>query len=177
MEKMHNQQIDDDTTRTTARLPGLEIEIVHRRLPAADAELISINLQAVPSFDAFGRFLQTANPFAFWTHAQMAWFLAQSCEHPDVALERHLNTAEAFARTLARLTMKLRWHEPQSPFTFKLSSEGQDMTETLAAKKCTPCRGGIAPLSHEEAEEKNPAPFDVIWALSQITSATARQTE
>jgi hypothetical protein len=68
-----NQQIDDDTT--TARLPGLEVEIVHRRSPAADAEQISINLQAVPSFEAFGQFLQTANPFAFWAQAaQMAWF-------------------------------------------------------------------------------------------------------
>ena len=26
------------------------------------------------------------------------------------------------------------------------------MTETLAEKKCTPCRGGIPPLTHEEAE-------------------------
>jgi hypothetical protein len=26
------------------------------------------------------------------------------------------------------------------------------MTETLAEQKCTPCRGGIAPLTHEEAE-------------------------
>jgi len=34
----------------------------------------------------------------------------------------------------------------------KRSSEGQDMTETLAEKKCTPCRGGIPPLTHEEAE-------------------------
>ena len=72
---MPDQQIDDETTRATARLPGLEIEIVHRRSPAADAEQISINLQAVPSFEAFGRFLQTANPFAFWAQAaQMAWF-------------------------------------------------------------------------------------------------------
>jgi hypothetical protein len=37
-------------------------------------EQISINLQAVPSFEAFGRFLETANPFAFWAQAaQMAW--------------------------------------------------------------------------------------------------------
>ena len=72
---MSDQQIDDETTRATARLPGLEIEIVHRRSAAADAEQISINLQAVPSFEAFGRFLQTANPFAFWARAaQMAWF-------------------------------------------------------------------------------------------------------
>ena len=26
------------------------------------------------------------------------------------------------------------------------------MTETLAEKRCTPCRGGIPPLTHEEAE-------------------------
>jgi len=70
-----NEQIDDDTTRAMARLPGLEIEIVHRRSPDADVEQISISLQAVPSFEAFGRFLQTANPFAFWAQAaQMAWF-------------------------------------------------------------------------------------------------------
>ena len=48
---------------------------MHRRLPAADAEQISINLQAVPSFEAFGQFLQTATPFAFWAQAaKMAWF-------------------------------------------------------------------------------------------------------
>jgi hypothetical protein len=73
-----NEQIDDETTRATARLPGLEIEIVHRRLPADDGEQLSINLQAVPSFEAFGRFIQTANPFAFWAFAAQTagfpWF-------------------------------------------------------------------------------------------------------
>jgi hypothetical protein len=72
---MLNQQIDEDTTRATAHLPGLDIEIVHRRSPTADAEQISISVQAVPSFEAFGRFLQAANPFAFWVQAvQLAWF-------------------------------------------------------------------------------------------------------
>jgi len=43
-------------------------------LSDGDAEQLSINLQAVPSFEAFGRFLEAANPFAFWTQAaQMAW--------------------------------------------------------------------------------------------------------
>lgn len=61
-------------TRATARLPGLNIEIVHRQSPDGDSEQISINLQAVPSFDAFGRFLEAANPFAFWVQAgQLAW--------------------------------------------------------------------------------------------------------
>jgi len=63
-----------DTTSTTARLPGLDIEIVHRRSPGGDVEQISINLQAVPSFEAFGRFVEGASPFAFWAQAvQMAW--------------------------------------------------------------------------------------------------------
>jgi hypothetical protein len=69
-----DQHHEDDTTRATAHLPGLEIEIVHRRSPGGDAEQISINLQAVPSFEAFGRFLEAANPFVFWAQAtQMAW--------------------------------------------------------------------------------------------------------
>jgi len=64
----------DDTTRATARLPGLEIEIVHRRPRESEAEALSITLQATPSFEAFGRSLEAANPLAFWTQAmQLAW--------------------------------------------------------------------------------------------------------
>jgi hypothetical protein len=44
-----------DTTRATAKLPGLEIEIVHRRRQGSEAEALSITLHAVPSFEAFGR--------------------------------------------------------------------------------------------------------------------------
>jgi hypothetical protein len=62
------------TTRATARLPGLDIEITHRGAVEGDAEQISINLRATPSFDAFGRALELANPFAFWAQAaQLAW--------------------------------------------------------------------------------------------------------
>jgi hypothetical protein len=61
--------------RATARLPGLDIEIIHRRSLNDEAEQISINLQAMPSFEAFGRFLETTNPFALWAQTvQMAWF-------------------------------------------------------------------------------------------------------
>jgi hypothetical protein len=71
---LRHPQIEDDTTRAIARLPGLEIEIVHRSSPESDAERISIHLQATPSFEAFGRFLETANPLVFWAQAaQMAW--------------------------------------------------------------------------------------------------------
>ena len=66
--------MEDNTTRATARLPGLDIEIIHRRSLNDEAEQISINLQAMPSFEAFGRFLETANPFALWAQAvQLAW--------------------------------------------------------------------------------------------------------
>jgi hypothetical protein len=62
------------TTRATARLPGLDIEIMHRRAVEGHAEQILINLKAVPSFEAFGRALEAVNPFAFWAQAaQLAW--------------------------------------------------------------------------------------------------------
>jgi hypothetical protein len=68
-----NEPIETDTTRATARLPGLEIEIVHRR-PSDRVEQISINLQATPSFDAFGQYFAAANPFVFWSRlAEAAW--------------------------------------------------------------------------------------------------------
>jgi hypothetical protein len=65
--------IEARTTRATARLPGLDIEIVHQR-PSDNVERLSITLQVVPSFEAFGQFFETANPFAWWSRAaQMAW--------------------------------------------------------------------------------------------------------
>ena len=68
------QQSEIGATKATARLPGLNIEVVHRRSPDGDSEQISINLQAVPSFEAFSRFLEDANPFAFWACAsRLAW--------------------------------------------------------------------------------------------------------
>jgi hypothetical protein len=72
--KRDPQQSEIGATKASARLPGLNIEIVHRQSPDGDSEQISISLQAVPSFEAFGRFLEAANPFAFWVRAgQLAW--------------------------------------------------------------------------------------------------------
>ena len=71
---MSGQIVEDNTTRATTRLHGLNIEIIHRRSLNDEAEQISINLQAMPSFEAFGRFLETANLFALWPQAvQLAW--------------------------------------------------------------------------------------------------------
>ena len=68
------QPSEIDTTKATAHLPGLDIEIVHRRSTSGDAEQVSINLQAVPSFEAFGRYLEAVSPFAFWAEAmRLAW--------------------------------------------------------------------------------------------------------
>jgi hypothetical protein len=65
---------DIDTTRASAQLPGLNIDIVHSQSPSGESEHITITLQAVPSFEAFGRALEAANPFAFWTQAmRLAW--------------------------------------------------------------------------------------------------------
>jgi hypothetical protein len=65
---------DVEPTTATAHLPGLDINIVHQRSATGDSEQILINMQAVPSFEAFGRFLKNANPLAFWTQAtQLAW--------------------------------------------------------------------------------------------------------
>ena len=63
-----------EETKAIGRLPNLDIEINYSRSPAGDAERLSISVQAVPSFEAFGRYLEAANPFLFWMRlAQTAW--------------------------------------------------------------------------------------------------------
>ena len=63
-----------DETRITARLPRLDIEIVHGRSPGGESEHLSIRLQASPSFQAFDSYFEAANPFLFWMRlAQTAW--------------------------------------------------------------------------------------------------------
>ncbi len=89
---MSGQIVEDNTTRATARLPGLNIEIIHRRSLNDEVERISINLQA-NSFEAFGRFLETANPFALWAQAvQLAW-LPWLNVAPSVSLPRSIAPA------------------------------------------------------------------------------------
>jgi hypothetical protein len=87
---MTTREIDE--TRAVANLPGLDIEIRHRRAPEENAELVSITMRATPSFDAFATALRggpalpwlamapfgmTAvggfNPFAPWLAMMQAW--------------------------------------------------------------------------------------------------------
>jgi hypothetical protein len=70
----HSEADIVETNRATAHLPGLDVEIMHRRAADGDAEQISIMLTATPSFEAFGRALEAANPFMFWARAaELAW--------------------------------------------------------------------------------------------------------
>jgi hypothetical protein len=69
------QQGELEAATASARLPGLDIEVVHRRSPAGDTEEITINLKAMPSFEAFGRYVEALNPFALWAEAARLVYL------------------------------------------------------------------------------------------------------
>src|SRR3954467_7625705 len=63
-----------DETRATARLPNLDIEILHRRPWEGNEEHLMVMLRAVPSFEAFGRLLEASNPLLVWTRMlETAW--------------------------------------------------------------------------------------------------------
>jgi len=63
-----------DETRATARLPNLDIEILHRRPWEGNEEHLMVTLRAVPSFEAFGRLLEASNPLLVWTRMlETAW--------------------------------------------------------------------------------------------------------
>ena len=67
-------QADFEEAKAVALLPRLKIEILHSRSPAGDAEQLSINVLALPSFEAFGRYLEAANPFLHWIRfTETAW--------------------------------------------------------------------------------------------------------
>src|ERR1700704_5130935 len=78
-ERTYSRESEIDATRASARLPGLDIDIIHRQSPNGDWEQMSINLRATPSFDALGSLFEAANPFSFWLHVKrfrwMLWLL------------------------------------------------------------------------------------------------------
>ena len=86
---MQREHVEDATTRATARLPGLEIEIVHQR-PSPDAEHISIHLRAAPSFEAFGQWLEVDQPICTLDSrpANGVVSLARGCGQSKAAVER-----------------------------------------------------------------------------------------
>jgi hypothetical protein len=63
-----------EETRAIARLPGLDIEIVHRRPQGEAGEAIGIMLHAMPSFEALSRTMFPANPLLLWAElTQTMW--------------------------------------------------------------------------------------------------------
>jgi hypothetical protein len=83
-------QADFEEANVVALLPRLKIEVLHSRSPAGDVEQLSINVLALPSFEAFGRYLEAANPFLFWMRftetAWAPWLRAFSVPPPQLAL-------------------------------------------------------------------------------------------
>ena len=63
-----------DEIRATARLPNLDIEILHRRPWEGNEQQIVVMLRAVPSFEAVGRWLEASNPLLVWSRMmEAAW--------------------------------------------------------------------------------------------------------
>src|SRR6266446_277147 len=59
-ERTYSRESEIDATRASARLPGLDIDIIHRQSPNGDWEQMSINLRATSSA-AGGLHLQGGN--------------------------------------------------------------------------------------------------------------------
>jgi hypothetical protein len=78
-EGKYSRESDIDATKASARLPGLDIDIIHRHSPNGDWEQLSINLRATPSFEVLGRSFEAADPFTLWVQAArlmwMPWLL------------------------------------------------------------------------------------------------------
>ena len=65
---------DPDETRAYARLPGLDIAVLHRGARGMDGEQVVVALRATPPFTALGRPIAAADPLLLWLGlAQVAW--------------------------------------------------------------------------------------------------------
>jgi hypothetical protein len=75
----YNRESEIEATKASARLPGLDIEIIHRQSPNSEWEQVSINVRATPSFEMLGRSSEVADPFTLWMQAVslmwMPWML------------------------------------------------------------------------------------------------------
>lgn len=87
-----------DETRAVAKLPHLDLEIAHRRLPDEGVEQLSIHLRASPDFGAFADYLErrpalwswiALTPFLIWQESVRAFWA------PWLPAARALPKAEA----------------------------------------------------------------------------------
>ena len=73
-EGTYSRESEIDATKASVRLPGLDIDIIHRHSPNGDWEQVSINLRATPSFEALGRSFEAGDPFTLWAQAaRLMW--------------------------------------------------------------------------------------------------------
>src|SRR5260370_42275635 len=87
-ERTYSRESGIEATKASARLPGLDIDIIHRQSPSGDWEQTSIIIRAMPSFEALGRSFEAADPFTLWVQAArlmwMPWLLtSQMIMPPD----------------------------------------------------------------------------------------------
>ena len=75
----YERESEIEATKASARLPGLDIEIIHRQSPNSEWEQLLINVRATPSFEMLGRSSEVADPFTLWMQAVslmwMPWML------------------------------------------------------------------------------------------------------
>ena len=63
-----------DETWATARLPSLDVDLLHRRAWDGAAEQLLVTVRAVPAVEAFRRMLEMSNPLVVWTRMMdAAW--------------------------------------------------------------------------------------------------------
>ncbi|MBP0633222.1 hypothetical protein [Cupriavidus sp. AcVe19-1a] len=81
-------------TRITAHLPTIDIELMHRELPEQNAELITVQIRATPSFEAMERWLAQSATFALgqpfalqlWTDMLRGAWVPWLAKNPVLAL-------------------------------------------------------------------------------------------
>jgi hypothetical protein len=65
---------DYDETWATARLPNVDVGILHRRAWDGGAEQLLVTVWAVPPAEVFSRLLEISNPLVVWTRMmEAAW--------------------------------------------------------------------------------------------------------
>ncbi len=81
-------------TRITVHLPTIDIELMHHQLPEQNAELMTVQIRATPSFEAMERWLAQSATFApgqpfalqLWTDMLRRAWLPWLVMNPALAL-------------------------------------------------------------------------------------------
>ena len=91
-----------EETRITSSIANLDVEIVRKEFPDDNAEVMTIKLQATPSFEAVSRSLLSPfssplllNPLATWAQMmKIAWSPVLASMAPPVQVARNADTRQ-----------------------------------------------------------------------------------